>query len=31
MKYVGSLEKDIDLGKMIDTSFLPSDLQAVKQ
>jgi NitT/TauT family transport system substrate-binding protein len=31
MKYVGSLEKDVDLGKMIDTSFLPSDLQAVKQ
>jgi NitT/TauT family transport system substrate-binding protein len=31
MRYVGSLEKDIDLGKMIDTSFLPSDLQAVKQ
>jgi NitT/TauT family transport system substrate-binding protein len=31
MKYVGSLEKDIDLGKMIDTSFLPSDLQVVKQ
>jgi NitT/TauT family transport system substrate-binding protein len=31
MKYVGSLEKDIDLSKMIDTSFLPSDLQAVKQ
>src|SRR5436190_2150750 len=31
MKYVGSLEKDIDLGKMIDTSFLPSDLQAVQQ
>jgi len=31
MKYVGSLEKDVDLGKMIDTSFLPSDLQAVKK
>jgi len=31
MKYVGSLEKDVDLSKMIDTSFLPSDLQAVKQ
>ena len=31
MKYVGSLEKEVDLGKMIDTSFLPSDLQAVKQ
>jgi NitT/TauT family transport system substrate-binding protein len=31
MKYVGSLEKEVDLSKMIDTSFLPSDLQAVKQ
>ena len=31
MKYVGSLDRDVDLGKMIDTSFLPSDLQAVKQ
>lgn len=30
MKYVGSLDHDVDLGKMIDTSFLPSDLQAVK-
>jgi len=31
MKYVGSLEHDVDLNKMIDTSFLPSDLQAVKK
>jgi NitT/TauT family transport system substrate-binding protein len=31
MKYVGSLDKDVDLAKMIDTSFLPSDLQAVKK
>jgi len=31
MKYVGSLEKEVDLGKMIDTSFLPSDLQAIKK
>jgi NitT/TauT family transport system substrate-binding protein len=31
MKYVGSLDKDVDLNKMIDTSFLPSDLQAVKK
>ena len=31
MKYVGSLDHDVDLGKMIDTSFLPSDLQAVKK
>jgi NitT/TauT family transport system substrate-binding protein len=31
MKYVGSLEKEIDLGKMIDTSFLPGDLQAPAQ
>ena len=31
MKYVGSLEKDVDLGKMIATSFLPSDLRAVIQ
>jgi NitT/TauT family transport system substrate-binding protein len=31
MKYVGSLEKDVDLAKMIDTSFLPSDLQVVKK
>ena len=30
MKYVGSLEKDVDLTKLIDTSFLPSDLQAIK-
>jgi NitT/TauT family transport system substrate-binding protein len=27
MKYVGMLDKDPDLSKMIDTSFLPSDLQ----
>ncbi len=27
MKYVGMIDKDPDLGKMIDTSFLPSDLQ----
>jgi NitT/TauT family transport system substrate-binding protein len=31
MKYVGSLEHDVDLIKMLDTSFLPADLQAVKQ
>jgi NitT/TauT family transport system substrate-binding protein len=31
MKYVGSLDKDVDLAKMIDASFLPSDLQAVKK
>jgi NitT/TauT family transport system substrate-binding protein len=31
MKYVGSLEKDVDLGKMIDTAFLPGDLQTVKR
>jgi NitT/TauT family transport system substrate-binding protein len=31
MKYVGSLDKDVALDKMIDTSFLPSDLQSVKQ
>jgi len=30
MKFVGSLDKDVDLGKMIDTSFLPSDLQPLK-
>jgi NitT/TauT family transport system substrate-binding protein len=30
MRYVGSLEKDVDLSKMIDTSFLPADLQAIK-
>jgi NitT/TauT family transport system substrate-binding protein len=30
MKFVGSLEKDVDLNKMIDPSFLPSDLQPVK-
>jgi NitT/TauT family transport system substrate-binding protein len=27
MKYVGMLDKDVDLSKMIDVSFLPSDLQ----
>jgi NitT/TauT family transport system substrate-binding protein len=27
MKYVGMIDKDPDLAKMIDTSFLPSDLQ----
>jgi NitT/TauT family transport system substrate-binding protein len=27
MKYVGMIDKEPDLGKMIDTSFLPSDLQ----
>jgi len=27
MKYVGMLDKDIDLTKMVDASFLPSDLQ----
>jgi len=31
MKYVGSLDRDVDLGKMVDTSFLPGDLQAVKK
>ena len=31
MKYVGSLDRDVDLGRMIDASFLPGDLQAVKQ
>jgi NitT/TauT family transport system substrate-binding protein len=30
MKYVGMIDKDPDLAKMIDTSFLPSDLQQVK-
>ena len=30
MKYVGSLEKDVDLTKMINTAFLPGDLQAIK-
>jgi NitT/TauT family transport system substrate-binding protein len=30
MKYVGSLEKDADLAKMINTSFLPADLAAIK-
>jgi hypothetical protein len=28
---VGSLEKDVDLDKMIDPSFLPSDLQPIKR
>jgi NitT/TauT family transport system substrate-binding protein len=27
MKYVGMLTKDVDLKKMVDSSFLPSDLQ----
>ncbi len=27
MKYVGMLEKDVDLKKMVDSSFLPPDLQ----
>lgn len=27
MKYVGMLDKDVDLTKMIDASFLPADLQ----
>jgi NitT/TauT family transport system substrate-binding protein len=27
MKYVGMLDKDVDLTKMVDASFLPSDLQ----
>jgi NitT/TauT family transport system substrate-binding protein len=31
MKYVGSLDKDVDFDKMIDTSFLPGDLQSVKK
>jgi NitT/TauT family transport system substrate-binding protein len=31
MKYVGSLDHDVDLAKMVDTSFLPADLQAVKK
>ena len=30
MKFVGSLEKDVDLTKMTDPSFLPRDLQPVK-
>lgn len=30
MKFVGSLDHDVDLGKMVDTSFLPSELRAVK-
>jgi NitT/TauT family transport system substrate-binding protein len=31
MKFVGSLDKDVDLDRMIDTSFLPSDLRSVKK
>ena len=27
MKYVGMLDKPVDLNKMVDSSFLPSDLQ----
>jgi len=27
MKFVGMLDKDVDLSKMVDTSFLPADLQ----
>jgi len=27
MKYVGMLDKDVDLSKMVDSSFLPGDLQ----
>ena len=27
MRYVGMLEKDVDLKKMVDSSFLPPDLQ----
>jgi NitT/TauT family transport system substrate-binding protein len=30
MKFVGSLEKDVDLTKMMDPAFLPGDLQPVK-
>jgi hypothetical protein len=30
MKYVGMIDQDPDLSKMIDASFLPSDLQQVK-
>jgi NitT/TauT family transport system substrate-binding protein len=30
MKFVGSLEKDVDLTKMIDPLFLPGDLQPLK-
>jgi NitT/TauT family transport system substrate-binding protein len=30
MKYVGMIDKDPDLSKMIDPAFLPSDLQQVK-
>ena len=30
MKYVGSLEKDVDLTKIVNTSFLPADLAAIK-
>jgi len=31
MKFVGSLDKEVDLTRMIDTSFLPSDLKPVKK
>ena len=31
MKYVGSIDHDVDFSKMIDTSFLPTDLQAIKK
>jgi NitT/TauT family transport system substrate-binding protein len=31
MKFVGSLDKDVDLAGMIDTSFLPGDLQEVRK
>jgi len=27
MKYVGMVDKDIDIDKLVDTSFLPADLQ----
>jgi hypothetical protein len=27
MKYVGMIDKDIDIAKLVDTSFLPADLQ----
>jgi NitT/TauT family transport system substrate-binding protein len=31
MKYVGSIDHEVDFSKMIDTSFLPADLQAIKK
>jgi NitT/TauT family transport system substrate-binding protein len=31
MKYVGSIDHDVDFTKMIDTSFLPADIQAIKK